>query len=131
SVGFKGAGFLLLEHARTWWTSLVMVNAPDGIRTRAPGSTGRDHRPLDHRGSGRRQSPRANYAFPPSRRSSVGSRATIRTTATSPAESSNAVGIVVTGNTPAVARSAARSGRPTDRIAATANRKRARRSAPE
>ena len=38
-------------------------NAPVGIRTRAPGSTGRDHRPLDHRGSGRRQSPWANYAF--------------------------------------------------------------------
>src|SRR6266571_1503834 len=30
-------------------------NAPVGIRTRAPGSTGRDHRPLDHRGSGRRK----------------------------------------------------------------------------
>src|SRR5439155_14196953 len=29
--------------------------APVGIRTRAPGSTGRDHRPLDHRGSGRRK----------------------------------------------------------------------------
>src|SRR3989442_489326 len=33
----------------------VHENAPVGIRTRAPGSTGRDHRPLDHRGSGRRQ----------------------------------------------------------------------------
>src|SRR2546429_9010645 len=31
------------------------ANAPVGIRTRAPGSTGRDHRPLDHRGSGRRK----------------------------------------------------------------------------
>src|SRR6267143_1408789 len=30
-------------------------NAPVGIRTRAPGSTGRDHRPLDHRGSSRRK----------------------------------------------------------------------------
>src|SRR3989440_10326707 len=39
-------------------------HAPVGIRTRAPGSTGRDHRPLDHRGSGRRQSSRANYLLP-------------------------------------------------------------------
>src|SRR2546425_9212556 len=31
------------------------ANAPVGIRTRARGSTGRDHRPLDHRGSGRRK----------------------------------------------------------------------------
>src|SRR3989475_13325143 len=33
----------------------IHENAPVGIRTRAPGSTGGDHRPLDHRGSGRRK----------------------------------------------------------------------------
>src|SRR2546428_76598 len=36
-------------------SSHLHENAPVGIRTRAPGSTGRDHRPLDHRGSGRRK----------------------------------------------------------------------------
>src|SRR5438874_11628079 len=51
SVGFKGAGFLLLEHARTWWTSLV------GAPNRAADSHGRDmsesrvHREISLRGN--------------------------------------------------------------------------------
>src|SRR2546422_5053334 len=44
---FKSARFVT-RFADRWY-------APVGIRTRAPGSTGRDHRPLDHRGSGRRK----------------------------------------------------------------------------
>src|SRR3989475_9566862 len=51
SVGFKGAGFLLLEHARTWWT--ILVSVPN----RAARSQGRDvsewrvHLETSHRGS--------------------------------------------------------------------------------
>src|SRR5438552_7082894 len=58
SVGFKGAGFLLLEHARTWWTSLV------GAPNRAAESHGRDmsesrvHREISLRGTPRFRGPR-------------------------------------------------------------------------
>src|SRR5947207_3214070 len=60
-------------------TSSAWQNAPVGIRTRAPGSTGRDHRPLDHRGSGRRQSSRANYPFLSMRNPSDGEESAVPT----------------------------------------------------
>src|SRR5436309_13649852 len=42
------------ETRRVYRTVPLEESAPVVIRTREPGSTGRDHRPLDHRGSGRR-----------------------------------------------------------------------------
>ncbi len=48
------ASHLLVREARHF-AKMAGRNAPAGIRTRALGSTGRDHRPPDHRGAGPRK----------------------------------------------------------------------------